>query len=111
MLSLKLIQRRLYERIPASLLVKFLYFNSTCYGIVKNISEKGMCIHTGICLPFDSKVKLIIPLKDDHLEIPVKVRWVSKTNDFYDTMGVELLNPSKKYLRIVNSIKNSLKTA
>jgi hypothetical protein len=104
------VQRRAHERIPASLVVKFSHCDSTCYGIVTNISEKGMCINSGVCLPYDSKIKLHIPLKNQHLALPVKVRWVAKTNEFYDTMGVELLNPTKKYLQIVSSIKGSLKT-
>ncbi len=109
--SIKLIQKRAYKRIPTSLVVKFLHCDSTCYGIVMNISEKGMCINTGICPPFDSKFKLFILLKYDHLEVPVKVRWATKTNHFYDSMGVEILNPSKEYLQIVNHVKNSIKSA
>ncbi|HDH05224.1 MAG TPA: PilZ domain-containing protein [Nitrospirae bacterium] len=102
--------RRACERIPSSLVVKFHQDNSVCYGIATDISEKGMCIRSGICLPCDSKFNLQIPLKNSHLEIPVKVRRVEKTDGFYDTMGVELLKPTKKYLKIVNSFKIALKT-
>lgn len=105
MTKLKTIQKRAHERIPACLVVKYSDGNSTCYGIVKNISEKGMCINSGACLPSDASVKLLIPLKNEHLEIPVIVRWVSKTDEFYDAMGVELLKPSRKYLKIVDSFR------
>ena len=100
--------RRACERIPSSLVVKFHQDNSVCYGIATDISEKGMCIKSGICLPCDSKFKLQIPLKNSHLEVSVKVRRVEKTDGFYDTMGVELLKPTKKYLKIVNSFKIAL---
>jgi hypothetical protein len=100
--------RRACERIPSSLVVKFLHENSICYGIVTNISEKGMCIKSGVCLPCDSHIKLQIPLKDQHLEVSVKVRRVVKDRGFYDTMGVELLKPTRKYLKIVDRIKNTL---
>jgi hypothetical protein len=102
--------KRAFERIPSSLVVKFLQDDSVCYGIVTNISEKGMCIKSGVCLPCDSQIKLEIPLKDSQLEIFAKVIRVEKTSDFYDTMGVELIKPTKKYLKIVNSFKTTLET-
>jgi hypothetical protein len=102
--------KRAFERIPSSLVVKFLQDDSVCYGIVTNISEKGMCIKSGVCLPSDSQIKLEIPLKDSQLEIFAKVIRVEKTSDFYDTMGVELIKPTKKYLKIVNSFKTTLET-
>ncbi len=96
------------ERIPSSLVVKFLQNESVCYGIVTNLSEKGMCIKSGICFPLDSKIKLQIPLKKGHLNIPVRVMRIDKTDDFYDTMGVELIKTTKKYLNIVQSISMTL---
>ena len=103
-------QRRISKRVPSSLVVKFLQDDALCYGIVTNISDNGMCIQSGNCLPCDSQIKLQIPLKDTLLEVPVKVMRVVKTDDFYETMGVELLKPTKKYLKIVDSIRMSLET-
>ncbi len=102
-------KRRAHERVPSSMLVKFKGDKSVCYGIATNISEKGMCIKTGTCLPCDSQIRLQIPLKDTQLEVPAQVIRVETTGDFYDTMGVELLKPTKKYLKIVNSFKMDLK--
>jgi len=104
-------QRRLYDRIPASLVVKFLYSGSVCYGLITDLSENGMCINTGMCLPSGSHAKLFLPLKEEILEISAMVRRVVKTDGFYDTMGVELLDPPKKYLQIVESFRAALKLA
>jgi hypothetical protein len=102
----KTYQKRSCERVPSSLVVKFLNDDTISYGIATNISEKGMCIHTGVCLPRDSRSDIAIPLKDVQLQVPASVVWVEKTRGFYDSMGVELLNPPKKYLQIVESFKN-----
>ncbi len=78
-----------------------------CYGIVTNVSEKGMCIKSGICLPCNTTAKLLIPLKDEHLEVSVEVKWVNETDDFYDAMGVELSSPPDRYLHILENIKSA----
>jgi len=102
----KTYQKRSCQRVPSSLVVKFLNAGSVSYGIATNISEKGMRIHTGVCLPRDSRSDIEIPIKDEQIKVPASVVWVEKTGGFYDSMGVELLNPPKKYLQIVESFKN-----
>ena len=97
--------KRAYERIPASLEVRFFLGNSLCKGFMKNLSENGMCIKTRLCFPFESRFELLIPLKEKIMDVAVKVSRVKKTVDFYDTMGVEVLNQPKEYLEFVNSIK------
>jgi hypothetical protein len=97
--------KRTCERVPSSLVVKFNRGDAVCYGIVTNISEKGMCIKSGSCFPRDAEIELQIPLKDSQLNIPVKVKRIERTSNFYDSMGVELLKPTKKYLKIVNNLK------
>ena len=106
MTNTKTHQKRSCERVPSSLVVKFLNEDTVSYGIATNISEKGMCIHTGACLQAECRSEIVIPLKDDQLNIPVSVVWAEKTGGFYDSMGVELLKPPKKYLQIVESFKN-----
>ena len=101
------LQKRSHERIPSSLVVKFFHNDSIHYGIVMNISERGMFINTGKRLPADSVIKLLILLKDKHLDVPVKVRWGEDIKGFYDHMGVEVVAPSREYLQLVKSIKNS----
>ena len=103
----KFIQKRAYERIPASLVVKYLHLGSICYGLVTDISGGGMCINTSICFSSNSSVKLMIPLKNEVLELPVKVRRVVKTEKFYERMGVEVLSPPDKYLQIVEHFRTA----
>lgn len=103
----KSFKKRASERVPSSLLVKFPHDGTVSYGIVINISKSGMCIKSGMSLPVKSKVKLIIPLKNENLNMNAEIKWSENTNKFYDAMGVELSKPSKKYLRIVEGIMNS----
>lgn len=103
----KVIQKRADKRFPSSLVVKYFHRGSLCYGLVTDLSKRGMCINAGACLPSNSSINLILPLKEDVLELSVKVRRVVRTDTFYDTMGVEVLNPSDTYLRIVDSFKDA----
>jgi hypothetical protein len=100
-------QKRNAIRIPASLVVKFLHHGSICYGLITDLSENGMRINSGVCLPSNSSLKLLLPLKEEVLELPVKVRRLVETDAFYDIMGVEVLKPPQKYIQIVDSFKSA----
>jgi hypothetical protein len=100
-------QKRAVERFTSCLVIKFNYKRSTCYGLATNVSEKGMCISAGINLPDNWETNLLVPIKDDQLEIASKVRWTKQTNGFYDAMGVEIFDPPEKYLQIVESFKSA----
>jgi hypothetical protein len=65
-----------------------------------------MCIKSGACLPCNSSAQLLIPLKDEHLAVDVEVRWVKETDEFYDSMGVELSEPPERYIQILENIKS-----
>jgi len=103
----KIIKRR-DERIPSNLIVKFFNEDDLCYGIAKNISERGMCISTGFCLPCDTSSSVLIPVGDDHIEIKFKVKWIKKTGDFYDMMGIELINIHEKYTKLIENLRTSV---
>jgi hypothetical protein len=100
-------RKRSCERKSSSLLVKFTHCDTIHYGIVTNVSERGMCIKSGACLPCDSPVLLLIPLKDEHLAVDAAVKWVKKTDEFYDCMGVEMSEPPERYLQIVANIQSA----
>lgn len=102
-----IMRERSFERIPSSLLVKFDHCDSINYGIVTNISERGMCIKSGVCLPCDSSALLLLPLKDEHLALDAYVRWVREADEFYDSMGVELSRTPEKYLQIVEHLRSA----
>lgn len=100
-------QKRSCERIPGIVKARFFCGNSLYNGTITNLSEKGMCISTGMCLPYNSMFELLIPLKENVLEVPVKVMWVKETNNEYDTMGVKLMEPPENYLDFVVGLKSA----
>jgi len=97
------VNKRVCERAPSGLVVKFSIGRHMCSGIIKNVSERGMCIETGSCPPCDSPVTLRIHSGKDHYEIPVIVRRKEKADRFYDIMGVEFVRPDKKILQFIKS--------
>ncbi len=101
-------QRRAFERIPANLQTKFFSDNTICTGTVTNLSENGMFINTRMCFPFNSMFEIRIPLKEEILKVPVKISRIVKTGDFYDGIGVKLLNPPRNYLEFVRGLKSTL---
>ncbi len=98
-------QKRSCERIPGIVKARFFCGNSLYNGTITNLSEKGMCISTGMCLPYNSMFEVLIPLKENVLEVPAKVIWVKETNSTYDTMGVTLIEPPENYLYFVAGLK------
>ena len=110
-MKMKSKKKRAVERFSSCLVIKFNYKHSVCYGLATNVSEKGMCISAGINLPDNWETDLLIPIKDDQLEIASKVRWTRQTNGFYDSMGLEISHPPEKYLKIVDSFKSTEKAS
>jgi hypothetical protein len=106
-------KKRAFERIPSNLVAKFYCSNTTFYGILTNLSENGMCFKTVMYLPSESippgsGIKLLVNLKKDSLEVPVKVVRIAKTGGFCDTMGVELLEQPSDYLEFIKKSKSHL---
>ncbi len=94
-------EKRAFERIPVNLYVNLLYDGISHEGIITNISEKGMCINSKLCIPNESKLEVLIPWREKLLKVPVKTGWSIETDETYK-VGVELLNPPNHYLAIVN---------
>jgi len=78
--------------------VEFIYDNSIHFGIVTNISGKGMCLNVGIGYVNGAAGKLFLESQGKHSVIPFKVRWARKYHNTYDVMGIELLEPNVKYV-------------
>ena len=104
----RVMNKRAFERVAASLAVKFPHDGSFSYGIVTDISEKGMCIRSGKCASCDTEMKVIFPMASSNLEVLVKVMRIEKTDDFYISMGVEVIRPSKKYRNMVKRVSTAL---
>jgi hypothetical protein len=101
-------ERRAFERIPASIDARYFYGNMFYTGTVVNLSEKGLFINTKRCLPSNSIIMLIIRLNNKLLKIPAKVKRYVRTNSCYDGMGVELINRTVDYSAFVDGLKMDL---
>lgn len=96
--------RRTSWRIPISVNVKCYRGNKESRGTVTNLSEKGMFITTEETgCPDDSQFQVIIPVKEDDLHLSVKLIRSVKTDSYYG-MGVELLNPPRKYTEYADNL-------
>ena len=74
-------------------------------GSLVNISENGMLISTSMCPPIRAKFEVSIPIGDEVLKVPVKVRRETKKDNVYDSVGLEVLNPPKKYLEFISDLR------
>lgn len=92
--------------IPVNLYASFLHENNLFTGIIKTLSEHNMYISTSMDLPQNSMFELHIPFMEDILRIPVKVKRFIKSNDSYNGVDVEVLEPDMKYLDFVSRLKS-----
>jgi len=100
------VNKRAFYRTPADL--EFRCFDEDNFGTVKNFSENGMFITSKkISFPLESQFEISFPFQSKKLKIPVKVSRITKSNGYYDGIGVELLKPNQKYLIFVNKLKGS----
>ena len=98
--------KRAFDRTPADLELRC--FDEDNFGTVKNLSENGMFITSKkIRFPLEAKFKIFFPFNGKKLRIPVKISRITKSNGYYDGIGVELLKPNPKYLTFVNELKES----
>lgn len=99
-------QKRAFERIPADIKVRFYSCDTDYSGTIKNLSENGMFITIDKMLfPFDSTIQIIIPLEEKLLKVPVKVIRMTKSDEVFDSIGVELTDNHQDYLELVNRLK------
>ena len=100
-----LMARRVSWRIPLNINVRFHCCDKECSGTVINLSENGMSISTNeICFPKDLPFEIMISFKEQALYASVKLVRSVKTNNDYDSIGVEILNPSQEYLSFVKNL-------
>ena len=99
-------ENRFYSRMPSKIKARF-YCNDTDYsGTIMNISEDGMFISTGaVAFPFESNLDIFIRRKEMLLKVTVTVRRLTKTENVFDGMGVQVIDPDPDYLKFVRSLK------
>jgi desulfoferrodoxin-like iron-binding protein len=108
-------RKRAFERVQSDVHVNFSFSDVNYTGVVKNLSENGMCISSEKCLPHKSKFAILFPHNEEVLKLPAMVKRSFKKSSLYEAMGVELLNPPIKYLEFVHRFRlkslQHLKTA
>ena len=100
-------EKRAVKRIPKCICIKFYSGTSLHSGIIMNLSEKGLLINTKMTLPLQSKLEILIPLKEEILKVQAMIKNIRKAGKIYNGIGVELLNPTKNYFKLINNLKTS----
>jgi hypothetical protein len=95
------------EHITVHIRAKFLCDDSLYSGTVTNISEKSMCINTSMPTLFNPTNEMLITLKEEDINIPVKITRIILEDSISDNMDVEVINPSREYLDFVDSFRPS----
>ncbi len=102
-------EKREHERINVIMAAEFSCgssYYSQCLGTIMNISENGMRIESCKCLPLNTEGKIVIFSNNNDVHVPIKISRLIKDNGFYDAMGIEILNPTLKYIELVTSLKS-----
>ncbi len=99
-------EKRSFERIDADVDVRFSYGYIFYTGSITNLSEKGLFIRTKNCLPMNSLILIMYRVEDELIKILARVKRSTKSNRYDDGMGIEVLNPQKKYIDYVNNMKS-----
>ncbi len=92
------------KKMSAKVNARYFFGNFLSLGTVTGLSENCMCINTDMCIPLGSRIELLIPSGKDILSVPVSVRRFNNKDSIFDTMCVEVLNPSSGYTEFVNSL-------
>ena len=95
--------KREFNRTPINLPLKFPVGNNLFSAEIKDISPNGMNIESKIQYSMRSEFELIIYFKEE-LKVFGRVVRLIKTGNIYRGMGIELINPSRKYLRNLKSL-------
>ena len=101
-------KRRAHERVDVNMRASIYCSPYLFDGKVRNVSEKGICMHTMMCFPKGTECKLMIAAKERVLELNACVTRLEKRDGFNDTMGFVLLNPPPEYIELVESLRQSL---
>lgn len=96
-------EKRYFKRIDTTL--EFHCLDIKYFGTVTNMSGNGMFIRSSkIKFPLGLQFEIIIPFKETNFNVPVIIKRLTKSNGYYDGMGVEILKLEKKYLELLIKI-------
>ncbi len=97
-------ERRKKKRIETYLKLIFNCSSFQYFGTAINCSETGMCINTKHYLSCESDLEIAIPLRDQRLNLKASITRVVKEEEYYDILGIELLNPPQAYLDFLDTL-------
>lgn len=98
-------KKRAFERIPVNLELRC--FNIDYFGTATNVSENGIFIRSKkIRFPLDSRFVISFHLREETLKVPVKISRITKSNGYYDGIGVELLRSPSNYVKLINRLRD-----
>jgi hypothetical protein len=98
-------KRRTWQRIITSIDLRFFHGCEFHSGTAFNISEKGIFISTSRYPTPNSTLSILFHTESGLLVCSARVIWVRKTNNSYNDMGVEILNPQKDYWSYIEDLK------
>jgi len=94
-----------FERIQVLINITITCENSVEAGTLMNLSEKGMFIRmNGKLPPPHPDVEAIIPIKEEKIQVPARIIRTETINDLYQGIGVEIVNPSQRYLDFLDHL-------
>jgi hypothetical protein len=99
----KIMEKRTYPRIPSSLYVKILHEGEMFSAIATNISKNGMSLRTYGMVPLSGHSKILM-LLDRILEVRVTVVRVTKLDNIYNELGVEISSARIDYISLIEKI-------
>ena len=100
-------EKRSFERISTRLRVEFDCNNTICCSAVINLSENGMLLKTReLFFPLDTKFEIFIHMDAEVLILPVKVSRLDKSENIYDILGLELINPPQTYFDYIDRLRS-----
>lgn len=97
-------EKRAAERVRADFKVSYSFGKEINSGRIENLSSGGMFIRTSACWPLHSEMDVFVPFQGHVLKVPVQVRRVSKSGDFYDGMGVSVIGSPIHYEELLQGV-------
>ena len=96
-LEKKLVQKRIYERLPANLSISFFYSGIFYSGLVTNVSQGGMFIRTMVNMPEGRLFPIIIRREAEVMSMLARVRHQKKSDHLNTGIGVEIKSPKSNF--------------
>lgn len=104
------VNKRSFERVSVRLSTRLLYNDTPYPGLVMNLSEKGMFISTKLRAPEGSVIEVDMPLGNEVLIGPFRVKRRLESGEFKDYnenngLACETINRSSCFDEYIKSLK------